>query len=243
VINENSFDYIIFDTRGGTDHTSIGTAQAAGSFIMVTEADKPSWDMGGLFYNTIDEIESNQITSRAGFIINKNVLPSEAIEVFLRKQWEAPHLTTIPLDENAIRFFQEDKVPVAWDIGCSFSRQLLNVIRKLYVSPKWSAENINKLKALEDTANKIFTARIQEQESNKRAEKFTLIIRIYGTIVATFLLASPVFFKATNIKTDIDQAFIIIAAILIFLMVISDSKIMKMYLNFFAKLLPKNKLD
>jgi len=106
------YDFIIVDTRGGTDITSVSSCLASGSYIVVTEADKPSWDMGRLLIDTIDKSQqdSNPDTYRLGFIINKNVLPPDAIEAFLRKEWQATHLSTIPLDENAVRYFQEDKV-------------------------------------------------------------------------------------------------------------------------------------
>ena len=46
VIKKHKFEQVIIDTRGGTDHTSIGAAMASGACIVVTEADKPSWEMG-----------------------------------------------------------------------------------------------------------------------------------------------------------------------------------------------------
>ena len=148
--NKYGFEYIIIDTRGGTDHTSTGAALTADTFIMVTEADKPSWEMGNFLMDAIDEMEIREKNDvrRAGFIINKNVLPSKSIERYLRKKWRIPHIGTIPLDRSAIRYFQENKVPVAESAACPFSREIFKIVRKIFVSEKWTDEELYELKTL-----------------------------------------------------------------------------------------------
>ena len=52
--NMRAFDYIIIDTRGGTDATSVAAVISSDTYILVTEADKPSWDMGDILIKTIE---------------------------------------------------------------------------------------------------------------------------------------------------------------------------------------------
>ena len=233
------YDFVLLDTRGGTDHTSIGAAQAAESFIIVTEADKPSWDMGGLFVKTIQEEDSKQETYRAGFIINKNVLPSSAIEDFLRRQWECPHLATIPLDENAIRCFQEDKVPVAEELGCKFSAIILQLVRERFVSPAWSPESLSRLKVLEQQSQTILDTAIQVKATEIRSERFSSLMRIYGTLIATGLLTVPVIAELTDKDFKLGTSFIFIAAILVFFMTITDTKLVRFYIREILRLFGK----
>lgn len=142
------FDYVLIDTRGGTDHTSIAAAYAAGSFILVTEADKPSWDMGRTLLDAMDAAGKNRggQVQNSGFIINKSVLPAKAVGAYLRREWVAPHLGTIPLDQAVIRCFQQDRVPVAEDVSCPFSRELAKILRKGFVTQNWTEGNLKRLK-------------------------------------------------------------------------------------------------
>jgi MinD-like ATPase involved in chromosome partitioning or flagellar assembly len=190
VRNDGGFDLIILDTRGGSDLTSVGAALAAGSYILVTEADKTSWDVGRLLIDAVEEggLATGFPADRLGFVINKNVLPSQAIEAFLRQQWECPHLTTIPLDENAIRFFQEDRVPVAEDIGTPFSAAVIPIIRKLFVSEDWSNEQIDLYHNLEFESSDKLLERIESEASLRRANRFTSLMRIYGGLLSLLVL-------------------------------------------------------
>lgn len=221
------FDFIIVDTRGGTDITSVGSALASGSYIVVTEADKPSWDMGRLLIDTIDSSQNklNTETDRLGFIINKNVLPSEAIEAFLRKEWQTAHLATIPLDENAVRYFQEDKIPVAEKIGCPFSKEILGIIRKTFVSERWSKENISCLESLENLSSTELDMQEGEKKAAKSAERFSVLMRVYGTVLSTMVLSLLAYtLVSKRLETSYELMFVVIAALLIFFMTASDPK-------------------
>ncbi|MCP3927355.1 MAG: ParA family protein [Desulfobacterales bacterium] len=146
-ISPDEFEYVFIDTRGGTDYTSIGSALSSDYFIVVTEADKPSWKMGDFLINSIVEAEKNEKihSKRMGFIINKNVLPSEDIEQYLRKKWGMPHVGTIPFDKSAIKYFQENRITIEEDPGCFFSKEIHNIVRDVFVSDKWTDRNINRL--------------------------------------------------------------------------------------------------
>ncbi len=144
------FDYVIIDTRGGPDHTSIGSALATGSYIVITEADKPSWSMSRLLLQATDEMEKkiNMHARREGFIINKNVLPPGNIESFLKKKWGISHLGTIPADIQATRCFQENRAPVSEKTGCAFSEAIIKIVQKPLFSETWSMGKYRTLKRL-----------------------------------------------------------------------------------------------
>ncbi|MBU4565653.1 MAG: ParA family protein [Desulfarculus sp.] len=129
---EESFDYIIFDTRGGSDITSVGSALTCDKLVVVTEADKVSWDTGRILLDAIEDAWNaycyDDPFPGVGFILNKNVLPPEGVETYLKKIWSAKHITTIPLDRDAIAYFQEDKMPIVEDISCEFSEAIVTGI-------------------------------------------------------------------------------------------------------------------
>lgn len=236
--------YVIIDSRGGTDHTSIGVALGVDGFITVTEADKTSWDVGRMLLDSIEdtsdellrlgfnsEENSSQLrgilenVQKLGFLINKNVLPSEAIETFLKKEWECPHLTTIPLDENAIRFFQDDKIPIAEDLSCPFSLAIVPLIRKVFVSEQWRDNNIKALEKLEMEVRKADELRKRDKQRELRSNRFALVMKLYGSVIATALLAY--FAMKTVIRGETDLVVllaVIMATVLIFLMTVSDPK-------------------
>jgi septum site-determining protein MinD len=227
----SNFDYILLDTRGGTDVTSVGGALVAGSFILVTEADKTSWDVGSVLLNTVSE-QSHKTgipSEMLGFIINKNVLPPEAIVTFLRQRWSAPNLATIPLDGDAIRCYQEDKIPVAEDIGSLFSIALIPVIRKLFVSDKWSRDALTELERIEKQASNAEASRLTTQSTAIRAERLSVLLKIYGTAISTFLL---VFLAVNSLfihggPNIVQIVTIVTAAVLIFVMTGSDPKVVQ----------------
>ena len=144
------FDYVVIDTRGGPDHTSIGAALATGSYIVVTEADKPSWSMNRLLMHATDEMEkkTDMHARREGFIINKNVLPPGNIENFLKQKWGISHLGTIPSDIQATRCFQENKTPVSENTGCAFSEAVIGIVEKSLFSETWAIGKQRMLKRL-----------------------------------------------------------------------------------------------
>lgn len=145
-----AFDYVLLDTRGGTDYTSVGAAFAAGSFILVSEADKPSWHMGELLLDAIRKTKGTDglYAEQIGFIINKVDLPSAAIETYLQDRWKAPHLGTIPFNEKSIRFFQQSKSPIVEDPGNRFSREVLTIVGRTFVSESWKQRQLERLSSI-----------------------------------------------------------------------------------------------
>jgi septum site-determining protein MinD len=237
-INEYKYDYILFDTRGGSDHISILTAQAAKSYIIVTEADKTSWDVGSLLLSGIDQVaENNTEIGRLGFIINKNVLPSEAIEAYLIRQWECPPLCTIPLDENAIRYFQEDKVPVAENPYCPFSMAVIPIIRKLFYSEAWKSENIGSLLIIENEIQLSERKHISTNKLLKTAERFSLTIKNFTTFLMLGILTYWGFLasRSTLDYRDFMMLFILMGIAFLFNL-LSDPYWVRGFVSFFKSI-------
>jgi septum site-determining protein MinD len=226
---DQKFDYILLDTRGGTDVTSVSTALVAGAYILVTEADKTSWDVGEVLLRTVDEqSEINRMGAQMlGFVINKNVLPPDAIVAFLRQRWNAPHLATIPLDGDAIRCYQEDKIPVADNISSLFSTSLVPIIRKLFLSESWPPNSLAELLKIEDEAKQAETARLTTKETIVRSEKLSVFLRIYGTAISTLLLCLLVVNGFTREVSPFQVLSAVTAAVLIFVMTGSDPKVIE----------------
>ncbi|MDJ0730614.1 MAG: ParA family protein [Crocosphaera sp.] len=241
----DGFEYIILDTRGGGDLTSIGSILAAEGFMIVTEADKISWDIGQRLLNNInDTVELDTLgeeidVSRLGFIINKNVLPAESIISFLTQAWECPSLATIPLDKNAVRCFQQNIIPVAENITIPFCVALLPLIRKVFVSEGWDKDNKFYLNYLE---KKIAEAEIIERKKLKHEANISIIrniTKVYGIFLSTFLLVFLAYNLIISNKTNsIELALLVfITATMIIMITIFDKEffeivkaiILKMY--------------
>ena len=172
---------ILIDTRGGSDLTSVGSAISAGSIIIVTEADKPSWDMGRVLINAIEDAETKLdiYASKLGFVLNKNVLPSESIEMFLRKEWGCPHLSTIDLDKEIITNFQQDKIPVVENDINQFSYSIYQLIEKIFLNENWNNDVRERL------YNKFEKSRRQLQKLRFRSgaqriiDRLSILFRVY----------------------------------------------------------------
>lgn len=181
----DKFNYIIVDTRGGTDFTTIAAAQCTDGHIIITEADKPSWDTGRVLLDSIYSVESSYKT--LGFVLNKNVLPSEAIEMFLRKEWETKHLATIGLDSNAVKYFQEDKIPVAEDLGSDFSVGILEIIQKSIFADYWNDQCVSNFELLQNESKKLVKKARYEKDLKIMGSKFSWIFKSYVLIILFIL--------------------------------------------------------
>ena len=214
------FDYIIIDTRGGSDFTSINSVLAADGFIFVTEADKTSWDTGRLFFNTIEDTKNQeQDISCFGFIINKNVLPSGAIETFLKKEWEMPHLATIPLDVNTVKYFQLDQVPIVEDISNSLSFGVLTCIEKILPINDWEYEKTAKFKQLRyksmeiEKKNRIIKAKVKNMSR---------ILQIMQFFMSSLLISLfTAFFFNKSFSYEVIILFSVISIVLIIINILS----------------------
>ncbi len=222
------FDYILIDTRGGTDLTSVGSALVADGFIVVTEADKTSWDVGEVLFAAIHDAqkETSHFAHALGFILNKNVLPPEAIVAFLKQRWECPHLATLPLDENAIRFYQEDRVPIAADPTCPFSAGLIPIVRKLFVSEAWAPDNTYRLGILENRAKQAAKLRVDLVQLSKKVDRASFTIRLYSTALVCALMAYFIFIFYRLGNSAVGSLLLTVAPILIVLITVTEPRIL-----------------
>ena len=193
------FEYILFDTRGGTDKTSMAAVQATKGVIMVTEADKTSWDVGEVILRGIDMLDSPIINY--GFVINKNVLENigaQAIEAMLKRRWKKRHLATIPLDKEAVASFQEDKVPIAIDLSMPFNIPIVNgLLPSVFSTTNWTKEHISKFEILKDAVN----AKSREEEFRREQQKrVDRLVRM--TILAFMSITLPLVIVLTTFTVD-----------------------------------------
>ncbi len=184
--NKESFDYIIFDTRGGSDITSVGSAMTCDKLVVVTEADKVSWDTGRILLEAIEDgwnayCYDNPFPG-VGFILNKNVLPSEGVETYLKKIWSAKHITTIPLDKDAIAYFQEDKIPVVEDVSCEFSEAIVTGIKDFFSVMAGEPKILERYNMLRMMALERKRERDRIKRSKLRMRKMSVILTMYSIV-------------------------------------------------------------
>ena len=237
--NMRAFDYIIIDTRGGTDATSVAAVISSDTYILVTEADKPSWDMGDILIKTIESYAKagGKVPERGGFILNKNVLPDDAVTAFLRKKWRMQHLATIPLDEDVVKNFQQDTIPISDTMESVFSYHMVNVVKLLTSHDRWGDEKRAKLRVILDVTEKYMRSRDAKKEEQTFVAKFPIVFRFYGTVLSTLLLAYLV------VKPDflggryLDTTLLIGIIVLIFAMTAIEPKFL---FNFLLKLMRRD---
>jgi cellulose biosynthesis protein BcsQ len=190
------YDYLLFDSRGGTDHTSVAACIASGAYVIVTEADKTSWDLGDNLIESIEGATSLETTPAIalGFILNKNVLPSEAIEAFLYRRWSMPHLATIPIDEEAIRAFQNDEIPSEVSAYSRFVASVSLVVTRALVDEDWPPDARDKLVGLESRASAVqsISGRPGRPSFGDRRD---FMLRLYGLLIVLATCAAAIYFK------------------------------------------------
>lgn len=228
------FELVIIDTRGGSDITSLACAAVADGHIVVTEADKTSWDVGEVLLGGIDDAARELGTSpeRLGFVINKNVLPSAEIERFLRLRWDTPHLGTVPLDVEAVKLFQEDKIPVAESLAIPFSRNTVPIVPKLVDGRDLSVAAKRSLDELVQEASLAARESQEVKSTLDRSVQFGTLVRAYGTIIAMLLLA---FLGFNTVMRGVDSVItlltVLVASVLIFTMAASDQSLLQSLLR------------
>lgn len=188
---EMEFDYIIFDTRGGTDQTSVAACLAAGAYMIITEADKTSWDLGDNLVRSIEDASTADARSDAyalGFVLNKNVLPAEAIEAFLKRKWSMPHLATVPMDEAAIRAFQNDEIPARTQPRSRFVAALTFVIQRSLHDDSWPPHAREILEDLVARADHTL-ATYGTPGTVSQADRRLFLLRLYGFGIVSTIAA------------------------------------------------------
>lgn len=134
------YDYIIIDTRGGFDFTSGVPAVLSHQYIIVTEADRLSYDQLyglrqriGSFANSIVELPEPRL---GGFIVNKALFKPEQ-KSDLDDQFMYMHgahvLGVIPSDPDAIRAYQNKNIPAERIPDSDFAHYSKDALAALFV--------------------------------------------------------------------------------------------------------------
>ena len=159
-LEPSRFDVVLFDTGGGVNILTTIPSNVVETFIVITEADKTSWDITEILLDAIDATDTGAIerpgnnkknsetiiTWRgprpAGFIVNKNVLDPRPIEDFLRRRFRMMPLTTVPLDRAAVECFQTDKIPVIVRPDADFSVCIYKIVSNVFNPSSWPTDSI-----------------------------------------------------------------------------------------------------
>lgn len=245
------FQYIIIDTRGGTDIITKLAAKNSDGYIVITEADKTSWDVSELLFNTIDyeprdnksKLTNNHLKKRLGFIINKNTLSEREIVSYLKRRFLCRNLAVIPLDIDTVRYFQNDEIPVAKDITIPFSKNILFFCENLFrPNDSWPEKSKHIFRNLKDAIKKNEEERFRNELSRKSTERFrSFVVPLMLVLISSSLLLFKLL--ALRISSQMESLFIIfiayISLLLAFMLNIgsigSFRKVLKRLLNLLRK--------
>ena len=217
---DKGFDYIIIDTRGGTDYLSICSALAADGYLFITEADKTSWDTGRMLFDTIEQFKGDNSNSFCfGFVLNKNVLPSEAIETFLKKEWGVPHIATIPLDTETVKYFQQDKIPFAENINNSLSLGIIKILDRLILTDNIKEERFTRFMHIKSIALK---AEKKNSIIKVKVNNMTRMLQIMQFVISMLIvtLITAYFYKKFS-SSDAVVLIVIVAVVLLLINLLS----------------------
>ena len=144
---KGKFDYILLDTRGGTDLTNIGATLAAGAYLLVTEADKPSWDITEQVLATLsaNHKKMNVPIQELGFIINKDMIDDDSMIQYLKERWEIPYMGKATFDAKVIESFQQSSVVIENEPYTDFVNAIVHIIHQQFQSSGWNNYHIAKL--------------------------------------------------------------------------------------------------
>lgn len=221
--DRHRFEYIILDTRGGTDKLSLLTANIAEGYVVITEADKTSWDVSELLLNGIASYSKEEdLDKRMGFVLNKNTLPERELVIYLKYRFACPGLAVIPLDIDAVRHFQNDEIPVAENIAIPFSQKIVELCDTLFRPlDYWDEFHKEKLQNLKMIIENIKKTEIQNKlikESIRKFKSFAIPFLLITLVLLYFLL---VFFDlpmSGNLKLILSMLLLFLAVVLVFLL-------------------------
>lgn len=211
------FHYVLLDTPGGATDITATVAGLASGYVLVTEADKTSWDVTELLINAIERQAGDTSAmegvraNRLGFILNKNTLPETDIVKFLKLRFLCKDLAVIPLDIEAVRCFQNDEVPISKSPASQFSEGVVHAVNRLFaVEDEWPEPAQGVLeKLMADIEKRRKEARVSSLLEARgdflRTVMTPLIIGVIAVIAATFT-----FFRA-----EISKEFLAILLIFI----------------------------
>lgn len=232
-------DYIICDTPGGTSSISYTVANKVNGYVIVTEADKTSWDVTELLVNGINEFseddtgyKNGRVPARLGFILNKNTLPDKEIVKFLKQRFLCQDLAVIPLDIEAVRCFQNDDIPVDKDISSVFSGKIVDVIEKLFhPEQEWKADSKEIFQKVKSEIKKKHRELEKQKNLTQRMENFRLFLGPFTVALISMIAAIFTFIKIDLSRTTMGMLLLFIAYMATLSAMLSNPK----YLKFFFR--------
>lgn len=178
LVESDSFDYILIDTRGGFGELSLASVIFSDSFLIVTEPDFTSFHQLAKLLTNIDLMAQQENTKPyiRGVIVNKAIDgEEEKFRALLESQFgiEFGLSWPFPLDQDAIQFYKNQLIPYVSSPGSKFSYTTLNALTEIFdiVTVEWAEKSKNKwhnlLKNVE-TANQEQQKRIEAEENKMR---------------------------------------------------------------------------
>ncbi|MBF0352563.1 MAG: ParA family protein [SAR324 cluster bacterium] len=156
--SQYGFDYVIVDPESGVDVLSVSSALAADSYVVVTESDRPSWNMNDQLLVTLREAapQLDHHFHELGFVINKNTLPEDAIVTHLAERWKLSHLGTLAWNEKVKENFQKAMNPIGNHPGASWFKSFMDLFTEIYLTDDWSDDAKAKLNTIVEQNTKIW---------------------------------------------------------------------------------------
>jgi cellulose biosynthesis protein BcsQ len=137
------YDYIVIDTRGGYDFTSAVPAICADVLVMVVEADFIAVTQVRGLIEKLDELANRfqRAPARRGFIVNKSLNPYSPFETDLAERYNAASFGVVTADRDAIRAYQEARIPVDIFPDSDYAYYSSRTVAKLLALEETSADD------------------------------------------------------------------------------------------------------
>lgn len=226
------FDYLICDTPGGTSSISYTVANLVNGYVIVTEADKTSWDVSELLINSIDEFTYKKLSdpARIGFILNKNTLPDKEIVKFLKQRFLCRDLAVIPIDIEAVRCFQNDEIPVDKNISSVFSEKIVDVVENLFhPEQEWKPDSKEIFQKLKYDIKKKRRDLEKQKNITQRMENFRLFLGPFTVALISMIAAIFTFIKIDLSRTTMGMLLLFIAYMATLSAMLSNPKYLKLF--------------
>lgn len=182
------YDYVVVDTRGGIDVTSVVPATESDGFVVVLEADQLSLDQVHGLLAKIWPMGPNSPRGGAlkGFIVNKAVFSPEdrVIGRTLTRLYRGGRtLGIVPSDDDAIRAYQREEVPLYGMPGSAFSHYCLQAFAELLdVRGRWPSDDADRFEELRKRSVTLFAAETRASTLVARLPYIHLIVLIAAIV-------------------------------------------------------------
>ena len=188
--SDETFHYIIVDTRGGADATSLAAALFAKAYIIISEPDTPSFTVSHLlvkhFDKCVEQLKDKVLPApqRLGFIINKSVYREIADSKMLELRtdvFDAKHLATVRLDRIILANYIVYGIPLSNLVFSEFSEPILNVVDELFHDDAWETDQ-KKLHI-----NSLIDAEVRNRQLDRKS---MWKLGVFGGITAFFIIGA-----------------------------------------------------